>query len=272
MIVSAGGMRAHATLATERVTGADGHPGSRVTSLRGQAPLLPRLVQPSRPEPCTGPASDVVQVCVAAGAAGPIGGDDYQLDIDAGAHSTLVLTEVSATLLLPGPCGAQSRMATIVRLRESATLIWLQQPVIAAKDCHHVSEIYVEMAVDARVLVREQLVLGRYDEPPGRLFQRVRVERDHRPLYHQELAIGGRVSGWDGPAVAHHYRAMGSVLVVDPHWVNAGSTTTPLSATAARLRLNGPAAVLSAVADDAVAFDRALDAALATIGPPWCPI
>jgi urease accessory protein len=260
-------MRAHALLATDRAAGSRSR--SRVTEMRGQAPLLLRLVEPGIPEPFAANAADAARVSVAAGAAGPIGGDQYRFDVVVGARSTLVLTEVSATLLLPGPYGAQSKMSTRVRVQDGATLIWLAQPVIAAKDCHHVNDIRVELAAGARLLMREQLVLGRHGEPPGRLIQRVRVQRDHRPLYHQELAIGDDGSGFDGPAVAHHYRALGSMLVVDPDWVDAGPATRPLDATTALLRLDAPAVVVSAVADDTVALTRALQAGLAIIGSPW---
>ena len=82
------GMRARATLAIERAIDANGHQRSRVTALRRQAPLPLRLVEPSTPEPFTGQAVDVARVCLAAGAAGPIGGDDYRLDITVGTGST----------------------------------------------------------------------------------------------------------------------------------------------------------------------------------------
>jgi urease accessory protein len=264
-------MRAYASVATERVVGADGRPRSRVTEMRGQAPLLLRLVEPGIPEPLAANVGDAARVCLAAGAAGPIGGDQYRFDVVVGARSTLVLTEVSATLLLPGPGGAQSQMFTHVRVEDGATLIWLAQPVIAAKDCRHVNDIRVEMAAGARLLVREQLVLGRHGERPGRLIQRMRVRRDHRPLYHQELAIGDDESGWDGAAVAHRHRALGSMLIVDPDWDDGGPATMPLDTATALLRLDAPAVVLSAVADDTVALGRALDAGLATIGSPWNP-
>jgi urease accessory protein len=263
-------MRAHASVATDRVVGPDGCQRSRASLIRGQAPLLLRLVEPTAAQPLTGHAADVARVCVAAGAAGPVGGDDYRLDVVVGANSTLVLTEVSPTLLLPGPCGAPSRMSTLVRVDDGATLIWLAQPVIAATECHHVNDIRVQLAAGARLLLREQLVLGRHGERPGRLAQRLRVRRGQRPLYHQEFAVDRDGSGWDGAAVAHRYRALASMLVVDPDWVEAGPATTSLDATAALLRLAGPAVVLSAVADDTVALARQLEAGLAAIGPPWC--
>lgn len=96
---------------------------------------------------------------------------------------------------------------------------------IAAKDCYHLNDLRVELAAGARLLLREQLVLGRHGERHGRLRQRMRVERNERALYHQELAIGDEGSGWDGAAVAHRYRALASLLVVDPDWVGAGPTT-----------------------------------------------
>ncbi|WP_233488878.1 urease accessory protein UreD [Blastococcus sp. TF02-09] len=213
------------------------------------------------PEPWTTGDTRLARVCLAAGAAGPIGGDEYELTVDVGAGSTLVLRDVSATLLLPGPHGAQSRLRTTVRVGAGATLVWLPEPVIAAHDCHHRTDVHLELDADARLVVREELLLGRHREQPGDVVQRLRIRRAGWPLLDQQLAVGPRAVGWDGPAVTGGRRAIGSLVVVDPAWADA-PTAALLGDDTAVLPLQGPAALVSALGSDAQALRRSLDAAL----------
>jgi urease accessory protein len=259
-------MRACAALATEHTATAGGPGRSRVTSLRSQAPLMLRLTMPKGPEPWTAGAPDVARVCVAAGAAGPIGGDHLALHVDIGPGSTLVLGEVSATLLLPGPCGEQSRTRVRVHVGAGATLVWLPEPVIAAHGCQHLGDVRVDLDPGARLLLREELLLGRHREQPGTVHQRLQVRLDGQPLLHQHLALGPGAAGWDGPAVTGGHRAIGSVLVVDPAWTDATPPAAALDGDSALLSLAGPAVLISTLTTDSLTLRRSLDASLKTLG------
>lgn len=252
-------MSARARLATEHLP----ETGRTVVSeLCSQAPLLLRLTLPKGPEPWTAGSPDVARVCVAAGAAGPVGGDRLELDVEVGAGSTLVLSDVSPTLLLPGPGGERSTTRTRITVGPGGTLVWTPEPVIAAAGSHHLNDIGIDLAEGARLLMRDELVLGRHAEAPGTVHQRVRVRYGGRPLHHQDLGLGDRVPEWRSPAVAHGLPAVGSVLVVDPARHHGDPCADAMTGTTAVLPLSGPGVLISGLAPDALALRRALDAAL----------
>lgn len=261
-------MRAAAHLRTERDPRTDGTPRTRIAALRSESPLILRPTRPKGPEPWTDGRADVARVCLVAGAAGPIGGDRLRLRVEVGPGSTLVLRDVSATLVLPGPHGAESRFDVEVDVGAGATLVWLPEPVIAARGCRHVSDVRVALAPGARLVLREELLLGRHGEAPGTVRQTVRVELAGRPLYHQQLAVGPDATGWDGPAVTGGHGAIGSLLVVDPAWGDAPPAALPLDGDAALLPLRGPAVLVSALGGDALVLRRQLDRGLGLLDRP----
>jgi urease accessory protein len=149
-----------------------------------------------------------------------------------------------------------------------ATLVWLPEPVIAAHRCDHHSATHIDLDPGARLLVREELLLGRHAEPPGTIRQRLRVTRGHQPLHDQELTAGPGVPGWQGPAVTGGRRALGSLLLVDPHrWADPDALPVATTDTdLALLPLGGPALLITALADDATTLRGRLDVALAAVG------
>ena len=258
-------MRARAEIATECQQLSDGRSPSQVSTLRSEAPMMLRLTMAKDREPWTGNDPDIARVCVAAGAAGPVGGDSLALRVDVGRRSTLVLRDVSATLLLPGPDGAQSRTCTTIHVHAEATLIWLPEPVIAAHGCRHINDVRIELEAGARLLLREELLLGRHGESPGTVRQHLRVRLEGRPLLHQQLSVGPGAWGWNSPAVTAGRRAMGSLLVVDPRWTEAPPAAVPLDGDSALLPLEGPAVLASAVAADNLSLRRSLNKGLETL-------
>ncbi|MFF1759533.1 urease accessory protein UreD [Streptomyces sp. NPDC058266] len=99
-------------------------------------------------------------------------------------------------------------------------MTWLPEPVLAAGGCDYHVTTYIDLMPGARLLLREELLLGRHGETPGACRQRLRVRRSGRAEYDQELILGTDAPGWQGPAVTGGRRALGSLLVVDPYWVS----------------------------------------------------
>ncbi|MFP5348061.1 MAG: urease accessory protein UreD, partial [Actinomycetes bacterium] len=92
-------MHAHALLTAETrrtVTGSR----TFLTDLRSHPPIVLRQTSTGR-IPCADGTADALRVCIAAGAAGPLGGDRFRLDVRVGDGGSLLLTEVSSTMLLP---------------------------------------------------------------------------------------------------------------------------------------------------------------------------
>ena len=262
-------MRASAHLSVARVETKDAA-RTRITRLRSDPPLALRPTNANGPEPLRRwnlreltPA----WVSLAAGAAGPVGGDHLRLAIDVGPGAALVLRTVAATLALPGSHGQPSRGEVTVRVAANGVFVWLPGPLIAARGCHHDAVTRVTLEPGARLLLREELLLGRHAEQPGAIRQRLRVCLDNRPLHDQELAVGPGVAGWDGPAVTGGRRALGSLIVVDPDWPDHPADLPPpvTGADTALLPLSGPAALVTALANDALELRHRLDTGLAAV-------
>lgn len=262
-------MRARAHVATELRPTPHGQERSRVSALHSEAPLVLRIARAKAPEPWAAGRSDVVRVALTAGAAGPVGGDELDLTIDVGAGSSLVLSEISPTLLLPGPHGERSRTRVRVRVAAGATLIWLAEPMIAARGCDHLNDVGVQLEEGARLLMREEILLGRHAEVSGRVGQRISVRLAGRPLYRQDLHIGSPEAAT--PSVIGDHRAVGSMLIVDPDWAADPPTAHVLDTDSAVLPLEGPAALITALAGDNLAMRHQLAAGLTLLGEPWAP-
>ncbi|MFD2192366.1 urease accessory protein UreD [Pistricoccus aurantiacus] len=261
-----GAMTAQAVLATERDPRGR---SSRVSVLRSQGALVLRPANPKGPEPLTHRRREVARVMLAAGTAGPIGGDDYALEVRVGAGSTLVLSEVSAMLVLPGPCGGRSRMRITVHVGEDATFVWLPEPIIAAQGCDHEHDVRVQLEPGARLAMREETLLGRYRECPGDFRTTLRVTYAGAPIYHQQLRFGPNADGWRGAAVLGGNAAVGSIIAVDPVWADETPATSAFHSSAILAPLPGPGVAVSAVAPDSLQLRRLLNAGLDELGPPW---
>lgn len=251
-------MDAHARLAVSTDVGGRTH----IDRLRSDPPMVLRPTIATGGEPAPGWHLDNgARVSLAASAAGPVGGDELRLHADVGPGAVLVLCTVAATLALPGPHGRPSRSTTVLRVAENATLLWLPEPLITANGCDHRASTFVDLAPGARLIAREELVLGRHGEPPGTVSQRLRVTRDGRPIHDQDNRLGPSTRGWHGAAVTGGRKAFGSTLV-------AGSTSgiAPEPATdVAVLPLQDSAVLVTALGDDAFVLRQRLDRYLAAL-------
>ena len=256
-------MSARSRVATDWRVLPDGSGHTRISRLHAEAPLMLKATYRKEPEPWPQLTARAARVLVTAGAAGPIGGDSYRLDVEVGEGSALVLGDVSPTLLLPGPGGAASSHRVDVEVQALATLIWLAEPVIAAHGCNHSQTVTVLLHPSARLVMREELILGRHGETCGSVRQRIIVRRGATTLYRQDLAVGPDAPGYDGAAVLDGGRAVGSVLVVDPAWELQPRTASCVSPTAATLPLAGPATLATGVAADNLALRASLNSGLA---------
>ncbi|MEV4628667.1 urease accessory protein UreD [Micromonospora sp. NPDC049523] len=224
---------------------ADGSRGTRLTELRGEAPLLLRR---------TGPDGEPgeVQVHLVGGAAGPLGGDRLRIEIEVGAGALLCVRTVAASLALPGAGGGQSRLEVVARIGAGGRLRWLPEPLIGAARCDHLSRSVLELAEGAALVWREELVCGRHGEQVGDVRISTTVRYAGRTLLRNELAVGPRAPGWAGPAGLGGARVTGTLLRVDPTWTETGlPEAAPLGAYAARMPLvGGPAVLVTATGTD----------------------
>lgn len=249
--------------ATARIVAvADGPRGTRLAELRGEAPLLLRRTGHT-------PTGDgEVQVHLVGGAAGPLGGDRLRIEVEVGPGALLDVRTVAASLALPGAAGGQSRLEVTARVAAGGRLRWLPEPLIGAARCDHLSRSTLELAEGAALVWRDELVCGRHGEQVGDVRISTSLRYGGRTLFRNDLAVGPRAPGWSGAAGLGGARVVGSLLLVEPAWADAGPpAATPLGSGAARMPLaGGPAVLVGATGADLGAVRGALHASAAPVG------
>jgi urease accessory protein len=241
--------------ATARITAVAEAGRTRLVTLRSEPPILVRRTGPRH-------ADGEVEVHLVGGAAGPLGGDRLRIEVSVGPGARLCVRSVAASLALPGPRGAQSILDIQASVAAGGSLRWLPEPLIAARSCDHLSRSLVELADDAALTWREELVCGRHAEEPGNVSLDSSVRLAGRTLVRQEVAVGPRAAGWAGPAVLGGCRAVGTLVVVDPQWTEKPAEAAVLGPGAVRMPLaGGPAALAQAVGGDLREVREALDRA-----------
>jgi urease accessory protein len=247
------GVRASARI----VARADGRGGTALPVLEGEGPLALRRTRGSGAE---------ARVMLVGAMSGPLGGDEFAVRAAVESGARLRVGSAAATIALPGQSKGAARYDVRLDVADGAELHWMPEQLISAQG----SDLYVTtrivLGTGARLVLREEQVLGRADEQPGRLTSRLTVCVEGRTLLDQELSCGpGAPSGWDGPAVLGRYRAVGQLVVVRPG-LAAEAVAGTVGEGVAIMPLAGPAVLVSAVAADGLRLRRALDEALACLG------
>ncbi|MFF8510371.1 urease accessory protein UreD [Streptomyces sp. NPDC015492] len=242
--------------ATARIT-ADADGG--LPLLVSDGPLALRRTRASGP---------YTRVTVVGAMSAPLGGDRLAVETEVRAGARLLVDSAAATLALPSRSAEPAAYDVRIGVGEDGVLRWLPEQVVSVRGSDLRMRTVVEVAATARLLLREEQVLGRHGEPPGTLVTRLTVRRAGRPLLDQELAFGpGAPGGWDGGAVLGGHRAIGQLLVVDPAFEEKPVHPRLIGEHAAVTPLAGPAALATAVAPDALALRRLLDDALSELAP-----
>ena len=197
-------MRAHASVRAEWIDGR-----TRLVELRSDPPLVLR--------------STPAGVYLVGGAAGPLGGDDLTLDVVVAAGASLRVCSAAATLAQPGATGAASRTTLRFCVGEGASLHWRPEPLVSVRGSDHQIDAAFELSTHAQLCLVDEVVLGRFGEPPGRLRVRCRVERAGVPLLAHDLDLGPGAAAWDGASIIGGARAVIRMLVVGPRAAESSS-------------------------------------------------
>lgn len=238
--------------AVARVVAAAGPAGATVLpELRSAGPLLLRR---------TGERGGAACVHLVGGAAGPLGGDAWRLEIVVGPGAVLRLRSVAASVALPGVDGAASHLDIVVDVAEGGLLDWAPEPLVAAAGARHRTVARVDLARGGGLRWRDELVCGRHGEASGAASSLLTVRHDGRPLLAHDLAVGPGAPGWDSGAVLGRARAAGTLLL-------AGAACPPVTTDApggedfAIMRLAGPGLLVTAVGDNGLAVGHFLQSA-----------
>ncbi|MFH9086435.1 urease accessory protein UreD [Streptomyces sp. NPDC017673] len=252
--VTVAGVRGSARI----VARADGRGGTALPVLDGEGPLAPRR---------TRSAGGEARVMVVGAMSGPLGGDRFTLAARVEEGARLYVGSAAATLALPGQTKGEARYDVRLDVATGAELHWMPEQLISAGGSDLRITTRADLAAGARLVLREEQVLGRTGEQPGRLTSRFTVRVAGRTVLDQELACGpGAPGGWDGPAVLSGCRAVGQLVVVRPEFAEAPVAARMLGECASLVPLAGPAALVTALAPDALRLRGLLDEALAGLG------
>ncbi|WP_069762604.1 urease accessory protein UreD [Streptomyces sp. LUP47B] len=244
--------------ATARIVARDdGRGGTALPVLESDGPLALRRTRGSGTE---------TRVMLVGAMSGPLGGDHFTVEADVLDGARLRLGSAAATIALPGQTKGEARYDVRLTVADGGELHWLPEQLISAGGSDLCVTTRIDLGATSRLVLREEQVLGRAGEEPGRLSSRLVLRVAGRTVLDQELACGpGAPGGWDGPAVLAGHRAVGQLLVVRPEFVDEPVTAQVLGEGAAVVPLAGPAALVTAVAPDALLLRRVLDEALAAL-------
>ncbi|MEV0143762.1 MULTISPECIES: urease accessory protein UreD [unclassified Nonomuraea] len=253
--------------ATARIRAARAHNATVLPVLAGDGPFDLRRGRPH---------GDQARVCIVGAMSAPLGGDRLRIEAIAEHDAHLRITTAAATIALRGPTTDHATYDVHLTAAERAGLHWLPQPLISAARSNLRQSCTIDLAPTARLLLREEIVLGRAGEPPGRLATRLTVRRDGRSLLDQQTMYGAGAPGWDGPAVVAGHRAVGQILIVDPALERQPAHARllgddPATGQAVLAPLAGPAMLITALAPDTLHLRRLLDAAQQVASPPALP-
>ncbi len=151
------------------------------------------------------------------GAGGPLGGDRLALDVRVGADAVLVVRSAGATIVQPGRGSEPARWDFGVVVGPAASLDWAPEPTIVTARADYRTSLRVELAAGARAVVREVVVLGRHGCSGGRYRGRLDVIVGGVPLLAHTTLLDGADPALCGPGGIAGGRAVGTLVVVDPH-------------------------------------------------------
>lgn len=171
-----------------------------------------------------------------------LAGDRIEIDVRIGPGAQLELIEPAGTVAY-SMNGQAASWHVSLDLAPLSSLIWAAEPFVVSEGATVERSTSICLGWDATLAMREVIVLGRHDERPGSLDQRLDViAANGAPILSEHLRIGPQ----SGPLWLGGSRVIGSVMVLGGRLPDLGFT-----AHATVLDLAAAGTVVRALADDA---------------------
>jgi urease accessory protein len=158
----------------------------------------------------------VLELLVVNAAAGPLGGDEFDLSLTVGEGAAVRVRSVAASMAQPGPHGDASIAQTRLVVADGARLDWQLEPTVSVCGSVHTAHTRLIVHGNGAARVADAVWLGRHGEAPGRLTLRQRLEVDgpqHAGVVLDHATTFG-AAPFDGPGAHGPWRWVRSVLVV----------------------------------------------------------
>lgn len=140
-------------------------------------------------------------------AAGPLGGDDVEIDVRIGPGARLALRSAGATIVQPGARTPHSRLRMHLAVEDGAELDVACEPTVVIRGAGHEGSTEVVLAGSGQVRLLEQVVLGRAAEVGGSWVGRTGLSRDG--VTHLRHALRSSLLERDGSRVVSTLLASG---------------------------------------------------------------
>jgi len=136
--------------------------------------------------------------------------DRIDIDIEVGAGTHLKIVEPAGTVAYDMR-GRHATWDVRIRLGSGASLSWAGEAFVASAGADVRRSTSIVLAPDARLAMRETLVLGRYGEWPGRVRQSTRVRHDDgAPVLIEDLDL----DPVSAPSLIGRHRVVSTVLLL----------------------------------------------------------
>lgn len=142
-----------------------------------------------RPMLCPLPGSDLTRIALVPDGALLLAGDVVHLAVRIGAGAALEIVEPGGTVAYDMR-GGRASWTVEIEIDDGGSLTWAGQQFVAAAGSDTVRRTTAALGRDARLALRETLVLGRHGEPAaGRLLSCTSVVVEGRPLLLDEVHL-----------------------------------------------------------------------------------
>lgn len=197
-------------------------------------------------------------------AGGITGGDEFDIQGEAGTGASLTLTTQAAERVYKAQQGQTGWVKTHLTARSNSQLFWLPQETILYDKAALHRSLRVDLASSAQFLMCEAVLFGRHamGETVSDLFfqDRVDIRRNDRIVYRDGVRMtGDAAAALHHPAVGAGARAMASVVWIAPHAQgHLDAVRAHLGKTGGASMLDTDVMVMRLLAEDGYLLRRAL--------------